>query len=40
MGYGMGLVQVERFDGKGFTFDDQPYVIMKNDAHVTLGRAR
>ncbi len=37
MGYGMGLVQIERFDGKTFTFDDRPYVIMKDDAHVALG---
>ena len=40
MGYGMGLVQVERFDGTGFAFEDHPYVIMRDEAYVTLGRAR
>jgi hypothetical protein len=38
MGYGMGLLQIERFDGKAFTFDDRPYVIMKNQAYVSLGQ--
>ncbi|MBL0215520.1 MAG: AgmX/PglI C-terminal domain-containing protein [Myxococcales bacterium] len=37
MGYGMGLLQVLRFDGTGFTFDDRPYVIMVNQAFVELG---
>ncbi len=37
MGYGMGLLQVLRFDGTGFTFDDRPYVIMVNHAFVELG---
>ncbi len=37
MGYGMGLLQIERFDGKAFTFDDRPYIIMKNQAYVSLG---
>ncbi|MBS1118571.1 MAG: hypothetical protein H6Q90_799 [Deltaproteobacteria bacterium] len=40
MGYGMGLLQVVRFDGKAFSFEDHPYVIMKNQAYVSLGRTR
>jgi len=40
MGYGMGLLQIERFDGSSFTFDDRPFVIMKNDAWVSLGKTR
>ena len=40
MGYGMGLMQIVRFDGKSFTFDDRPYMIMKNKAYVSLGRIR
>ncbi|CAN5849246.1 hypothetical protein BH11MYX3_BH11MYX3_07850 [soil metagenome] len=38
MGYGMGLLQVQRFDGKNFTFDDRPYVIMIDHAFVQLGK--
>jgi uncharacterized protein YfaP (DUF2135 family) len=37
MGYGMGLLQVVRFDGTSFKFEDRPYIIMKDRAHVTLG---
>jgi len=40
MGYGMGLLQIVRFDGKAFAFDDRPYVIMKNQAYVSLGNTR
>jgi tetratricopeptide (TPR) repeat protein len=41
MGYGMGLLQVQRFDGKGrFVFDDRPYVIMTDGAFVDLGTYR
>jgi tetratricopeptide (TPR) repeat protein len=40
MGYGMGLLQIERFDGKNVTFEDRPFVIMRNQAYVALGRAR
>ena len=40
MGYGMGLLQIVRFDGEGFAFDDRPYVIMKDHAYVSLGQAR
>ena len=36
MGYGMGLVQIETFDGKDFVFDDRPYVIMQDEAYVSL----
>ena len=37
MGYGMGLLQIQRFDGKAFVFEDRPYVIMTNQAFVDLG---
>jgi uncharacterized protein YfaP (DUF2135 family) len=38
MGYGMGLLETQRFDGKGgLTFEDRPYVIMTNQAYVDLG---
>ena len=38
MGYGMGLLQVQKFDGKGgLSFEDRPYVIMTNHAFVELG---
>jgi hypothetical protein len=40
MGYGMGLLQIQRFDGKDFTFVDRPYVIMNDQAFVELGRYR
>jgi hypothetical protein len=40
MGYGMGMLQVVRFDGKAFTFEDRPFIIMKNRDHVSLGKAR
>ena len=38
MGYGMGLVEIVRFDGTDFTFDDRPYMIMQDEAYVSLGR--
>ncbi len=37
MGFGMGLLQIQRFDGKRFVFEDRPYVIMTNRAFVDLG---
>ncbi|MEO8705039.1 MAG: VIT domain-containing protein [Kofleriaceae bacterium] len=38
MGYGMGLVQVQRYDGLGtITFEDRPFVIMTDRAYVELG---
>jgi hypothetical protein len=37
MGYGMGLLQVQRFDGKALTFDDRPFVIMNDHAMIDLG---
>ncbi|HEY4181457.1 MAG TPA: VIT domain-containing protein [Kofleriaceae bacterium] len=40
MGYGMGLLQIVRFDGKAFTFDDRPYMIMRDEAYVSLGKMR
>ena len=40
MGYGMGLLQIERFDGRRFTFEDRPYVIMHDDAKIALGSVR
>ncbi len=39
MGYGMGLLEAQRFDGKGgFAFDERPYVIMNDHAYVDLGK--
>ena len=41
MGYGMGLLQIQTFDGQGnLTFEDRPYVIMTNQAFVDLGTYR
>lgn len=40
MGYGMGLLQIQRFDGTDFIFVDRPYVIMNDQAFVDLGRYR
>jgi hypothetical protein len=38
MGYGMGLLQIVKHDGKGtLTFQDRPYVIMADHAFVDLG---
>ena len=38
MGFGMGKVQVARHDGKGkVTFDERPFVIMKDRASIALG---
>ncbi|MBA3455371.1 MAG: AgmX/PglI C-terminal domain-containing protein, partial [Deltaproteobacteria bacterium] len=37
MGYGMGLLQIQKFDGKAMTFEDRPYVIMRDHAFVDLG---
>jgi hypothetical protein len=37
MGYGMGLLQIQRFDGKTVTFEDRPYVIMMDRGYVDLG---
>lgn len=38
MGFGMGLLEVQRFDGKaGLSFEDRPYVIMADHAYVDLG---
>ena len=41
MGYGMGLLQIQKFDGQGnLSFEDRPYVIMTNQAFVDLGTYR
>jgi len=41
MGYGMGLLQIVRHDGKGkLSFEDRPYVIMNDHAYVELGSYR
>ncbi|MCW5805782.1 MAG: hypothetical protein KIT31_25650, partial [Deltaproteobacteria bacterium] len=38
MGYGMGLLQIVRHDGKGaLAIEDRPYVIMNDHAYVDLG---
>jgi tetratricopeptide (TPR) repeat protein len=41
MGYGMGLLQIQKFDGRGnLSFEDRPYVIMTDQAFVDLGTYR
>ena len=41
MGFGMGLLEIQRFDGKGhITFEDRPYVIMNDHAYADLGVIR
>jgi tetratricopeptide (TPR) repeat protein len=41
MGYGMGVLQVQTFDGRGnLGFEDRPYVIMTDQAFVDLGTYR
>jgi hypothetical protein len=38
MGFGMGLLQIERYDGKGhLVFDDRPYVLTSDREHVEVG---
>jgi hypothetical protein len=38
MGYGMGVLQIQRFDpARGLTLEDRPYVIMNDRAQVELG---
>lgn len=38
MGFGMGRVQVVRYDGKGgLAFDERPFVIMNDHAWIDLG---
>ncbi|MEP6859745.1 MAG: VIT domain-containing protein [Deltaproteobacteria bacterium] len=38
MGYGMGLLEIQKFDGHGgLSFEDRPYVIMNDHAFVDLG---
>jgi hypothetical protein len=38
MGYGMGLLQIVRHDGKGaLAIEDRPYIIMNDQAYVDLG---
>jgi hypothetical protein len=36
----MGLLQVVRFDGRSFAFEDRPYVVMQDEAYVSLGAMR
>lgn len=41
MGYGMGLVEIQKFDGNGkLVFEDRPYVVMQDHAFVDLGTYR
>jgi tetratricopeptide (TPR) repeat protein len=41
MGYGMGLLQIQTFDGQGnLRFEDRPFVIMTDQAFVDLGTYR
>ncbi|HEU0036125.1 MAG TPA: OmpA family protein [Kofleriaceae bacterium] len=38
MGFGMGLLQIQRFDpARGITLEDRPYVIMVDHAKLELG---
>jgi hypothetical protein len=38
MGYGMGVLEIMRHDGKGnLTFEHRPYVAMNDRAYVDLG---
>ncbi|HEY4057718.1 MAG TPA: tetratricopeptide repeat protein, partial [Kofleriaceae bacterium] len=38
MGYGMGLLQIMTYDGKGgIKFQDRPYIVMNDHAYVDLG---
>ena len=35
MGYGMGLLQILRFDGAGgLAFEDRPYIVMNDRARA------
>jgi hypothetical protein len=39
MGYGMGKLEVVAHDGQGgLTFEQRPFVIMKDSAFIDLGR--
>jgi hypothetical protein len=41
MGYGMGLLQIVKHDGRGkLAFEDRPYIIMNSRAYVDLGSYR
>jgi hypothetical protein len=40
MGFGIGVLQVIRFDGRRLTLDDRPFVIMNDGAMVDLGQVR
>ena len=38
MGYGMGVLEILRHDGKGgLAFEHRPYVVMTDGAFVDLG---
>ena len=38
MGYGMGVLEIMRHDGKGrVTFEHRPYIVMNDHAYVDLG---
>ena len=37
MGFGMGTVQIQRFDGTSFELDDRPFVIMNDMGDVDAG---
>lgn len=39
MGYGMGKVQIVEHDGRGgLRFDERPFVVMNDQAYVSLGK--
>jgi hypothetical protein len=41
MGYGMGVLEILRHDGKGnLSFEHRPYIAMNDRAYVDLGTVR
>ncbi len=40
MGYGMGLLEVMRFDGKKLGFEARPFIVMNDQAFVELGTVK
>ena len=39
MGYGMGMLEILRHDGKGgLAFEHRPYIVMVDGAYVALGK--
>jgi tetratricopeptide (TPR) repeat protein len=40
MGYGMGLLEIMRFDGKKLRFEPRPFIVMNDHAFVELGTVK